>query len=152
MRTRSADALRAASMSVGGVELLDALSDDDDRDDDEGAGVIRGRFAGRRWSSSMERVDRRHVTFSASSFPFAMSRLLGPPLRLRLRLTRGTASSTAESPFSAHLDAVFAPLQFPPELAKRILTHGSHKEATHGHNGRLSFVGMCFDDALASCL
>ncbi|KIM55729.1 hypothetical protein SCLCIDRAFT_285493 [Scleroderma citrinum Foug A] len=69
-----------------------------------------------------------------------MSRLLASP-RTRLRLTRGIASSAVDSPFSAHLNSVFAPLQFPPELAKRILTHGSHKEAIHGHNGRLAFVG-----------
>ncbi|KAG1756686.1 uncharacterized protein EDB91DRAFT_1093921 [Suillus paluster] len=43
--------------------------------------------------------------------------------------------------FAAHLNNVFPSLQFPPELAQRILTHGSHKTAVHGHNGRLSFVG-----------
>ncbi|KAH7919705.1 hypothetical protein BV22DRAFT_1022549 [Leucogyrophana mollusca] len=42
---------------------------------------------------------------------------------------------------AAHLNGVFPSLQFPPELAQRILTHGSHKAAIHGHNGRLSFVG-----------
>ncbi|KAG2349787.1 hypothetical protein BDR05DRAFT_923543 [Suillus weaverae] len=43
--------------------------------------------------------------------------------------------------FAAHLNNVFPSLHFPPELAQRILTHGSHKAAVHGHNGRLSFVG-----------
>lgn len=43
--------------------------------------------------------------------------------------------------FAAHLNNVFPSLRFPPELAQRILTHGSHKAAIHGHNGRLSFVG-----------
>ncbi|KAG1754660.1 hypothetical protein EDB19DRAFT_1667568 [Suillus lakei] len=43
--------------------------------------------------------------------------------------------------FAAHLNNVFPSLHFPPELAQRILTHGSHKAAIHGHNGRLSFVG-----------
>jgi hypothetical protein len=43
--------------------------------------------------------------------------------------------------FADHLDKIFQPLRFPPELARRILTHGSHKEAAHGHNARLSFLG-----------
>ncbi|KAG2157203.1 hypothetical protein DEU56DRAFT_968918 [Suillus clintonianus] len=43
--------------------------------------------------------------------------------------------------FAAHLNNVFPSLHFPPELAQRILTHGSHKAAIHGHNGRLSFIG-----------
>jgi dsRNA-specific ribonuclease len=46
------------------------------------------------------------------------------------------------SPPCLHLNKLFKPLQFPPELARRILTHGSHKNAVDGHNGRLSFVGM----------
>ncbi|KAL4068523.1 hypothetical protein V8B97DRAFT_1873065 [Scleroderma yunnanense] len=41
----------------------------------------------------------------------------------------------------SHLNTVLAPLRFPPELERRILTHSSHKDAIHGHNGRLSFVG-----------
>ncbi|KAI0752562.1 hypothetical protein C8Q80DRAFT_1146933 [Daedaleopsis nitida] len=40
-----------------------------------------------------------------------------------------------------HLNTVFSPLQFPPELASRILTHASHPDASIRHNGRLSFVG-----------
>lgn len=48
-----------------------------------------------------------------------------------------------DSRFSRHLDEQFSPLKFPPELAKRILTHGSHKKAPmDGHNARLAFVGM----------
>ncbi|KAJ8488544.1 hypothetical protein ONZ51_g3485 [Trametes cubensis] len=40
-----------------------------------------------------------------------------------------------------HLNDVFSPLKFPPELASRILTHASHPDAMRRHNGRLSFVG-----------
>ncbi|PIL28896.1 hypothetical protein GSI_08942 [Ganoderma sinense ZZ0214-1] len=40
-----------------------------------------------------------------------------------------------------HLNNIFSPLQFPPELASRILTHASHPDATRRHNARLSFVG-----------
>lgn len=102
-------------------------------------------WLGFRHGRVLKRVDRCHVTFPTFHRVFLffcniMSRLLASP-RTRLRLTRGIASSAVDSPFSAHLNSVFAPLQFPPELAKRILTHGSHKEAIHGHNGRLAFVG-----------
>lgn len=40
-----------------------------------------------------------------------------------------------------HLNDVFSPLNFPPELASRILTHASHPDAMRRHNGRLAFVG-----------
>ncbi|KAI0922725.1 hypothetical protein AcV5_009622 [Taiwanofungus camphoratus] len=40
-----------------------------------------------------------------------------------------------------HLNRLFPPLQFPPELAARILTHGSHPDAAQRHNARLSFIG-----------
>lgn len=46
------------------------------------------------------------------------------------------------SRFSRHLNEQFAPLNFPSELARRILTHGSHAKAPmDGHNARLAFVG-----------
>jgi len=45
------------------------------------------------------------------------------------------------SQFAVHLNGVFSPLQFPPELARRILTHGSHPAAIHGHNAGLTFMG-----------
>ena len=46
-----------------------------------------------------------------------------------------------------HLNSLFAPLQFPPELADRMLTHASHSSAKVRHNARLSFMG-----AFASCI
>lgn len=49
--------------------------------------------------------------------------------------------SDDDARFAAHLNSVFRPLEFSPELARRILTHGSHKVAIHGHNGRLGFIG-----------
>lgn len=45
------------------------------------------------------------------------------------------------SKFSDHLNGVFPGLQFPSELARRILTHASHQTATNGHNASLSFIG-----------
>ena len=44
--------------------------------------------------------------------------------------------------FQEHLNQIFSPLQFPKELAKRILTHSSHNAAAGGHNAGLSFIGM----------
>ena len=49
--------------------------------------------------------------------------------------------SDSDARFAAHLNSVFRSLEFPPELARRILTHGSHNAAIHGHNGRLGFIG-----------
>ena len=46
--------------------------------------------------------------------------------------------------FVDHLDGLFQPLQFPPELSRRLLTHGSHKDAARGHNARFSFIGNVY--------
>ncbi|KAK1220862.1 hypothetical protein PQX77_016341 [Marasmius sp. AFHP31] len=43
--------------------------------------------------------------------------------------------------FKEHLDGLFPGLQFPEELARRVLTHGSHPAATYGHNSHFSFLG-----------
>ena len=43
--------------------------------------------------------------------------------------------------FAEHLNGLFPALHFPPELARRILTHSSHPAATYGHNGAYSFIG-----------
>lgn len=55
------------------------------------------------------------------------------------------AASIAKLPdvpkLAQHLNHVFAPLQFPPELAARILTHQSHKHSALTNNARLSFIG-----------
>ncbi|KAI0033631.1 ribonuclease-III-like-domain-containing protein, partial [Vararia minispora EC-137] len=48
-----------------------------------------------------------------------------------------------------HLNELFHPLEFPPELASRVLTHLSHRDAVHGHNARLAFLGR---RAAESCL
>ena len=47
------------------------------------------------------------------------------------------------SRFAQHLNAQLSPLKFPPELARRILTHASHKKAPiDGHNARMSYIGV----------
>ncbi|KAJ3869434.1 hypothetical protein EV359DRAFT_69916 [Lentinula novae-zelandiae] len=43
--------------------------------------------------------------------------------------------------FAEHLNHLFPELQFPLELARRILTHASHPAAIYGHNAGLSFMG-----------
>jgi len=53
--------------------------------------------------------------------------------------------------FAAHLNRLFLPLEFPPELAQRLLTHGSHKAAARGHNARFSFLGTHFETTLYFC-
>ncbi|KAK7034660.1 hypothetical protein VNI00_012302 [Paramarasmius palmivorus] len=52
--------------------------------------------------------------------------------------------STMRSPdpaFADHLNGLFPGLQFPQELARRILTHASHPAAVYGHNAGLGFLG-----------
>jgi hypothetical protein len=43
--------------------------------------------------------------------------------------------------FAEHLNGLFQPLKFPPELSARVLTHASHPAAFHGHNAQFSFIG-----------
>ncbi|KAH9477672.1 hypothetical protein JR316_0009898 [Psilocybe cubensis] len=43
--------------------------------------------------------------------------------------------------FAEYMNRIFSPLQFPPELAQRVLTHNSHALARRGHNAGLSFIG-----------
>ncbi|KAI0059411.1 hypothetical protein BV25DRAFT_1961305 [Artomyces pyxidatus] len=50
-------------------------------------------------------------------------------------------ASSSSSPVTQHLNGVFKPLEFPPDVALRILTHLSHKDALAGHNARFSFMG-----------
>lgn len=40
-----------------------------------------------------------------------------------------------------HLNGLFPGLEFPQELAKRLLTHASHPAAIDGHNGGFGFIG-----------
>ena len=57
--------------------------------------------------------------------------------------TRKSQDTSDDSRFARHLNAQLSPLTFPPELARRILTHASHKKAPiDGHNARMSFIGI----------
>jgi hypothetical protein len=58
----------------------------------------------------------------------------------RRRLTTPTSSPDI-STLSQYLNQTFTPLNFPPELAQRILTHISHRDSLIGHNSRFSFLG-----------
>lgn len=59
----------------------------------------------------------------------------------RNAVTAAIANLPETPKMTAHLNRVFAPLQFPPELAARILTHVSHKHSVLSSNARLSFIG-----------
>ena len=103
--------------------------------------------------------------FQSSLKALALAPPRTPPVRLNFS-TRHVESISEDHPSShtvsrvsyddarlaSHLNSVFRSLEFPPELAKRILTHGSHRAAIHGHNGRLGFIGgysLNEDDPLA---
>ncbi|KAF9482733.1 hypothetical protein BDN70DRAFT_874754 [Pholiota conissans] len=45
------------------------------------------------------------------------------------------------SGFEEYMNRLFSPLRFSPEVAQRVLTHGSHRLARQGHNAALSFMG-----------
>jgi len=46
-----------------------------------------------------------------------------------------------EPHFAAHLDMIFQPLRFNPEIARRCLTHASHPSSINGHNAAMTFLG-----------
>ncbi|KAG7086876.1 hypothetical protein E1B28_002796 [Marasmius oreades] len=82
-------------------------------------------------STKHEGSDRRKVTYYRSRVP-------------ELKLKERVDYSTMREPdpvFAEHLGGLFSGLQFPKELARRILTHASHPAAVYGHNGGLSFLG-----------
>jgi len=51
------------------------------------------------------------------------------------------ASADVSASLAQHLNKTFAPLEFPPALAQRILTHLSHRDSVMGHNSRFAFLG-----------
>lgn len=53
----------------------------------------------------------------------------------------GRASQESTEHLTEHLNGLLSPLEFPPELARRILTHSSHPAAVDGHNAALTFMG-----------
>ncbi|KAG2356201.1 hypothetical protein BDR07DRAFT_1473840 [Suillus spraguei] len=61
-----------------------------------------------------------------------MSRIFRRSLSSFKRASQQFPIAEDSTQFAAHLNNVFPSLHFPPELAQRILTHGSHKTAVHG--------------------
>ncbi|KAG5221751.1 ribonuclease-III-domain-containing protein [Salix suchowensis] len=55
--------------------------------------------------------------------------------------TKKSDIPSVEPYFAEHLEGVFPTLKFPPELARRILTHSSHPAAIYGHNAVYGFLG-----------
>lgn len=57
-----------------------------------------------------------------------------------------------EPHLAEHLNGLFPTLHFPPELARRIVTHGSHPAATRGHNAAYSFMGTFYHTFVSTTL
>jgi dsRNA-specific ribonuclease len=85
----------------------------------------------------------RSLKFTGSSIPKTKSlRAAATALPGTRSLTDSRLTTQQQTPyFQEHLNHVFSPLHFPVELAKRILTHGSHSASIGGHNAGLSFMG-----------
>lgn len=84
-----------------------------------------------RSASQAQRLNQKRPYSSPSTEPYAA--VVDAP---------GVAVDNAESSRMAqHLNGLFSPLQFPHELAARILTHSSYRDWRVPHNARLSFVG-----------
>ncbi|KAN0125612.1 Ribonuclease-III-like domain containing protein [Russula decolorans] len=56
------------------------------------------------------------------------------------RITTSSSGDVSES-LAQHLNKTFPPLEFPPSLAQRVLTHLSHHDSVTGHNSRFAFLG-----------
>ena len=85
------------------------------------------------------RIASRSMSQAAPEMTAETSQAVPPPESLHPQSREDWRKK--DSALVQHLNDVFSPLQFPPELASRILTHGSHPDARVRHNGRLSFVG-----------
>jgi hypothetical protein len=92
-----------------------------------------------RWLKSHRDVTRKSIIPSCVSIGVCAT-AAGSDCRSHTS-TRTLDSDFPDTYFSDHLDKVFPPLRFPPELGARLLTHASHKAATRGHNLRYSFIG-----------
>src|SRR6267154_1839929 len=56
------------------------------------------------------------------------------------RITTPSSGDVSEL-LAQHLNKTFPPLEFPPALAQRVLTHLSHHDSVTGHNSRFAFLG-----------
>jgi len=56
-------------------------------------------------------------------------------------ITPPSSANAGPELLSQHLNETFVPLQFPPVVAQRILTHLSHRDSVTGHNSRFAFLG-----------
>jgi len=56
------------------------------------------------------------------------------------RITTQSSGDVSEL-LAQHLNKTFPPLEFPPALAQRVLTHLSHHDSVIGHNSRFAFLG-----------
>ncbi|KAJ6611004.1 ribonuclease-III-like-domain-containing protein [Mycena sp. CBHHK59/15] len=80
-------------------------------------------------------IDQHSSSFGLQNDGFEQSK------QPRESYSSSSARRQPDAVFSEHLNGLFPPLKFPVELAARILTHGSHPAAIHGHNAKVAFIG-----------
>ncbi|KAI0260185.1 hypothetical protein BC834DRAFT_832245 [Gloeopeniophorella convolvens] len=83
-------------------------------------------------------VRRLHVHRDAQTASAPLPHHPGAERGARLASTSPAALGEAAA---KHLSTTLAPLDFPPALAQRLLTHLSHRDAVIGHNARFAFLG-----------
>jgi len=83
------------------------------------------------------RLIRASRALHSRSFASAAYATAHPPAERRVTAPPNAAPEL----LSQHLNKTFAPLQFPPTVAQRILTHLSHLDSVIGHNSRFAFLG-----------
>ncbi|KAG6901219.1 hypothetical protein C0995_015207 [Termitomyces sp. Mi166 len=103
---------------------------------------ISHRSRPRRNDLSEDRPGRQEVTSQRRKHEEVVTQE-DPQVREEENSWNGPRSTWKESApqLAEHLNFLFPELHFPPEVAKRILTHGSHPSAIYGHNGAFSFMG-----------
>jgi hypothetical protein len=87
-------------------------------------------------------VRRLHARAEAEAVPSTFHH----PTDEGQRITTPASANVSEL-LARHLNKTFAPLEFPPTLAQRILTHLSHHDSAIGHNSRFAFLGVFYNDS-----
>jgi hypothetical protein len=80
-------------------------------------------------------VSTRRLHAHAEAVPSAIPHSVDSGRRIQ------TQSADVSEPLVQYLNQTFSPLNFPPALAQRVLTHLSHRDSVTGHNSRFAFLG-----------
>ncbi|KAF7440852.1 hypothetical protein PC9H_001200 [Pleurotus ostreatus] len=97
-------------------------------------GTVREPEASKSHESSSSRL-------AASEFKEEVEETYAQATNSHFAPTKKSDIPSVEPYFAEHLEGVFPTLKFPPELARRILTHSSHPAAIYGHNAVYGFLG-----------